>query len=162
MTSRKVVLPTLLLTLAAGLGVSARVAQSQSAAATKKTAPGTPSAHKSSSKTPSKKGQKSLRKQPGQKVPTADRISEIQSALAKEGSFSGAPNGKWDDSTVSAMKKYQAEHGLNPSGKLDALTLQKLGLGGTTAGVAAPTPPMGATSRLTSSSSSSTTAKRQQ
>lgn len=76
----------------------------------------------------------------GQKAPTAERVSEIQGALAKDGSFSGAPNGKWDDSTVAAMKKFQTGHGLNPSGKLDARTLQQLGLGSQTAGVAAPTP----------------------
>lgn len=84
----------------------------------------------------------------GQKAPTAERVSEIQGALAKDGSFSGAPNGKWDDSTVAAMKKFQAGHGLNPSGKLDAKTLQQLGLGSQTAGVAAPTPPV----RISSSS----------
>ncbi len=81
----------------------------------------------------------------------ADRISEIQTALAKDGSFGGTPSGKWDDSTVSAMKKYQTAHGLNPTGRLDAPTLQKLGLGSTTAGVAAPQTPPGAVSRLTSS-----------
>jgi len=69
-------------------------------------------------------------------------VSEIQTALAKDGSFSGAPNGKWDDSTVAAMKKFQAGHGLNPSGRLDSKTLQQLGLGSQTAGVAAPTPPV--------------------
>lgn len=82
----------------------------------------------------------SSRRGSGQKAPTAERVSEIQGALAKDGSFSGAPNGKWDDSTVAAMKKFQAGHGLNPSGKLDARTLQQLGLGSQTAGVAAPTP----------------------
>jgi peptidoglycan hydrolase-like protein with peptidoglycan-binding domain len=60
----------------------------------------------------------------GQKVPAPDRITEIQQALAKDGSFSGTPNGKWDDSTVQAMRKFQDAHGLNPSGKLDAKTLQ--------------------------------------
>jgi len=49
------------------------------------------------------------------------------------------------------MRKYQSAHGLNPSGKLDAPTLQRLGLGSQTAGVAAPTPPPGSFSRLTSS-----------
>jgi hypothetical protein len=46
------------------------------------------------------------------------------------------------------MRKFQAGHGLNPTGKLDAQTLQKLGLGSETAGVAAPLPPV-ATSLLT-------------
>jgi peptidoglycan hydrolase-like protein with peptidoglycan-binding domain len=75
------------------------------------------------------------------------------------------PNGKWDDETIQAMRRFQAAHGLNPSGKLDALSLQKLGLGSQTAGVAAPTPPPGAVSRLTSSvvapSASTETARRQ-
>jgi len=78
----------------------------------------------------------------GQKAPTSDRISEIQTALSKDGSFSGSPNGKWDASTVDAMKKFQQAHGLSPTGKLDAKTLQKLGLGSQTAGLAAPMPPV--------------------
>ena len=100
------------------------------------------------SKTRGKKSSKhSKRRERGQKAPAPERISEIQQALAKDGSFSGTPNGKWDDSTVEAMRKFQAGHGLNPSGKLDAATLQKLGLGSQTAGVAAPMPPV-ATSLL--------------
>jgi len=104
-------------------------------------------------KSSGRKGKSSARsrRQPGQKAPTTDRVSEIQTALAKDGSFSGTPNGKWDDSTVDAMKKFQVGHGLNPTGRLDAPTLQKLGLGSTTAGVAAPQAPPGAVSRLTSS-----------
>jgi hypothetical protein len=105
------------------------------------------------------------RRQPGQKTPTSDRVSEIQAALAKDGSFAGMPNGKWDDETAAAMRRFQAAHGLNPTGKLDALSLQKLGLGSQTAGVAAPTPPPGAVSRLTSSviapASATETARRQ-
>jgi peptidoglycan hydrolase-like protein with peptidoglycan-binding domain len=73
-------------------------------------------------------------------APTPERISEIQQALAKNGAFAGEPSGKWDDSTVDAMRKYQTAHGLNPTGKLDALTLRQLGLGSPTAGVAPPTP----------------------
>jgi peptidoglycan hydrolase-like protein with peptidoglycan-binding domain len=94
-----------------------------------------------------KSSKHSGRRERGQKAPAPERISEIQQALAKDGSFSGKPSGKWDDSTVEAMKKFQAGHGLNPSGKLDAATLQKLGLGSQTAGVAAPMPPV-ATSLL--------------
>jgi Putative peptidoglycan binding domain len=94
---------------------------------------------------------KRTRKQPGQKAPTADRVSEIQTALAKDGSFQGSPSGKWDEATTTAMRRFQTSHGLNPSGKLDAPTLQRLGLGSEIAGIAAPTPPPGATSRLTSS-----------
>lgn len=124
------------------------------------------SSHSAAGHTTSKKtsSSKRSRRQPGQKAPTSDRVSEIQSALAKNGSFAGEPNGKWDDSTSEAMRKFQASHGLNPTGKLDALTLQKLGLGSQTAGVAAPTPPPGSVSRLTSSNSlaASTEAARRQ
>jgi peptidoglycan hydrolase-like protein with peptidoglycan-binding domain len=154
MISRKVVLPALLLSLVAGLGVSAGSAQTSTA--TKKK-PATGSTHK---RTGAKKGTAKSSGKRGQKAPTADRISEIQTALGKDGSYSGAPNGKWDDSTVAAMKKYQAAHGLNPSGKLDAKTLQKLGLGSQTAGVAAPLPPM--SSSTVSSPSNTTTATRHQ
>jgi murein L,D-transpeptidase YcbB/YkuD len=93
---------------------------------------------------------KASRRQKGQTAPTPDRISEIQTALAKDRSFSGTPNGKWDDSTVDAMKKFQSAHGLNPTGKLDALTLQKLGLGSQTAGIAAPMPPISSSSTAAS------------
>ena len=71
-------------------------------------------------------------------APTSARISEIQSALAAQGSYKGQPNGKWDDSTAQAMKEFQSAHGLTPTGKLDALSLQKLGLGSEIAGRAAP------------------------
>ncbi len=77
----------------------------------------------------------------GQAAPMPDRIGEIQAALVKDGSYAGMPSGKWDGSTADALRKYQSAHGLNPTGKLDARTLQKLGLGSETAGVAPPTPP---------------------
>jgi peptidoglycan hydrolase-like protein with peptidoglycan-binding domain len=158
MFSRRVSRPALLLFLAAGLGVSAAHSKAQSSApAKKKTGPSTAASHsgktslKSGSKTGSKKGRKSSRRQPGQKAPTTDRISEIQTALAKDGSFKGTPNGKWDDSTVEAVKKFQTAHGMNPTGRLDAPTLQKLGLGSSTTGVAPPQTPPGAVSKLSTS-----------
>jgi peptidoglycan hydrolase-like protein with peptidoglycan-binding domain len=83
----------------------------------------------------------SSRREPFQKAPTADRVSEIQTALSRGGYFEGSPNGKWDSSTVAAMQKFQSANGLNSSGKIDATTLQKLGLGSSTAGLNAPKPP---------------------
>jgi peptidoglycan hydrolase-like protein with peptidoglycan-binding domain len=100
------------------------------------------------------KGHSKTKKVKGQQAPTADRISEIQEALASKGAFAGTPTGKWDDSTVDAMKKFQASHGLNATGKLDAPTLQKLGLGSQTAGLAAPTPPPNSINRLKNTTSS--------
>jgi peptidoglycan hydrolase-like protein with peptidoglycan-binding domain len=124
----------LTLLLAAGLGVLAGSADARSSmpqAATASKSGGT--AHK-------KKSSKRARRPRGQKAPTPDRISEIQQALAKDGSFNGKPNGKWDASTIEATRKFQEAHGLNPTGKLDAKTLQQLGLGSQTAGVAPPAP----------------------
>ena len=101
-----------------------------------------PAASAASKSRVKKSSRHSKRRELGQKAPAPERISEIQQALAKDGSFAGAPNGKWDGSTVEAMRKFQSGHGLNPSGKLDASTLQKLGLGSQTAGIAAPMPPL--------------------
>jgi peptidoglycan hydrolase-like protein with peptidoglycan-binding domain len=134
--------------LIAALGVSVAVA------AAGQTAKSKTAASSASAKT-RKASKKSHRKERGQQAPTPDRISEIQAALSKDGSFNGTPSGKWDDSTVAAMRSFQSAHGLSPTGKLDALTLQKLGLGSQTAGVAAPIIPPNSTSRLISSSSSS-------
>jgi peptidoglycan hydrolase-like protein with peptidoglycan-binding domain len=151
---RKATHLALTLLFAAGLGVSASSANAQTAQQKK------PAASSSAKKSHKRKSSRKLsRWERGQKAPTPDRITEIQQALAKEGSFTGTPNGKWDDSTVDAMRRFQDAHGLNPSGKLDAKTLQQLGLGSQTAGVAAPLPP---TSSLTGKSSASQTARRQQ
>ncbi len=102
-----------------------------------KTSSGSPNKSSKSKKSSSHKS-KRVR---GQAAPTPERISDIQSALARQGAYSGEPTGKWDDSTSDAMRKFQSAHGLNPTGKYDALTLQKLGLGSETAGLGAPTPP---------------------
>ncbi len=123
----------------------ARPQSSTSKSTTSKTAASSKS-HGTTKKTSRKKKDK------GQMAPTSERITEIQQALAKDGSYSATPTGKWDDNTVDAMKKFQTTHALNPSGKLDALTLEKLGLGSTTAGVAEPVAPPNSTSRLTGNS----------
>ena len=73
-------------------------------------------------------------------APTPDRIKEIQTALQRQGAYDGEPTGKWDDATVEALRNYQDKNGLSPTGKIDALTLEKLGLGSATAGKSAPTP----------------------
>jgi hypothetical protein len=96
----------------------------------------------SNSTTAKKKSKKRRsRREPTQKAPTPQRISEIQSALARGGYYQWEPNGKWDLNTVSAMQKFQSGNGLEPSGKINALSLQKLGLGSEIAGVSAPKPP---------------------
>jgi peptidoglycan hydrolase-like protein with peptidoglycan-binding domain len=65
-----------------------------------------------------------------QKAPTPERYKEIQQALASKGYLqSGAPSGVWDNSSVEALKKFQSDQSLEPSGKLDSLSLIGLGLG---------------------------------
>jgi len=86
-----------------------------------------------------------------QTAPTSDRIMEIQSALAKAGAYDGDPTGNWDAHTIEAMTKFQQSNGLTPSGKLDALSLQKLGLGSETAGKGAPRPATSSTTAVSSS-----------
>jgi peptidoglycan hydrolase-like protein with peptidoglycan-binding domain len=114
---------------------SAREYQSGSSATT------SPATSASTPKKPSaKKKHHYARREPKQKAPTPERISEIQSALARNGYYQGNPNGKWDSNTIGAMQKFQSDHGLDATGKLDALSLQKLGLGSDIAGVSAPRP----------------------
>ena len=101
------------------------------------------SAKKASTKTAPKKSKKARTasaRNRAQKAPTPDRILEIQTALARSGHFAGEPTGKWDAVSISATKNYQQAQGLKVTGKIDAASLQKLGLGSQTAGVAAPRP----------------------
>jgi peptidoglycan hydrolase-like protein with peptidoglycan-binding domain len=122
------------LLLAVGLGVFSVSAEAQSPPAKKPASAASRSAHGR------KSSKRYRRRERGQKAPTPDRVAEIQQALAKDGSYTVKANGKWDESTTNAMRKFQESHGLNPTGKLDAKTLQQLGLGSPTAGVAPPLP----------------------
>ncbi|HVC00078.1 MAG TPA: peptidoglycan-binding domain-containing protein [Candidatus Dormibacteraeota bacterium] len=72
--------------------------------------------------------------------PSSNRIDQIQQALARAGFYQGDPSGQWDSSTIGAMRDFQVAHGLNPTGKIDATTLQQLGLGSDVAGLAPPRP----------------------
>jgi peptidoglycan hydrolase-like protein with peptidoglycan-binding domain len=131
----------LTLLVAAGMGVTGAVAKGQGTNSSK-----SPSAKPGSKPHHTKSTKKTTRQVRGQKAPAPERISEIQTALARDGSFDGKPTGKWDASTVDAMRRFQEAHSLNPSGKLDAKTLQKLGLGSQTAGLAPPMPPVSSSS----------------
>jgi peptidoglycan hydrolase-like protein with peptidoglycan-binding domain len=103
-------------------------------------------AQSSTASTPSHPATKNKKKSSPSKThrqlaPEPARIVEIQQALAREGFYQGEPTGKWDDSTVTAMKNFQQAKGLQPTGKIEALSLQKLGLGSPVAGLAPPTRP---------------------
>jgi hypothetical protein len=130
----------LILVAATGIAFAGDVTPASSTPATAKT--GTKAASSTAAK---KTGAKKTvarhpRQQPAQMAPTAARISEIQAALATSGSYRGDPTGKMDADTIVGLTQFQSSHGLSPSGKIDALTLEKLGLGSPTAGRGAPLP----------------------
>ena len=127
-----------LLTCAAPLlFVAARPASAQSSSSTAKKKKKSVS---TGAKTKGKLKGRVAAKPKGQAAPTGDRIKEIQTALQKDGSYEGEPTGKWDSATTDAMRKYQDKNGINPTGKIDAVSLNKLGLGSETAGKGAPVP----------------------
>src|SRR5271156_518415 len=156
---------SLLITLTASVSVTTLRAVSRASAIAPAPQQAGSSSAPASSSTASKK-KKSTKKhhaskrEPTQKAPTPERISEIQSALARGGYYQGNPNGKWDSNTIAAMQKFQSDNGLSNSGKIDAPSLQKLGLGSGTAGVDAPKPitPKPATSTPAAASTSSANA----
>ena len=65
----------------------------------------------------------------GQQAIEPGRVTEIQQALVREHYLSGDPNGDWDSTTVSAMQKYQADHGWQTKLMPDPRALKNLGLG---------------------------------
>jgi hypothetical protein len=61
--------------------------------------------------------------------PDADRLREIQKALADKGYFKGDVNGVWNGDSVDALKQFQTQQNLTADGKISALSLIGLGLG---------------------------------
>ncbi len=64
-----------------------------------------------------------------QSAPTPERYKEIQQALAEKGHFKGEADGTWGPDSIDALKRFQKEQNLAPSGKLDSVSLIALGLG---------------------------------
>ena len=115
--------------LVCGIGPAARAQSTASKSSAS-------SSHSASKKKSKKKHV--ARREPTQKAPTTDRVTEIQTALQREGFYQGDPSGKWDAGTQDAMRRFQESRGMTGTGKLDAPSLQKLGLGSDIAGVSAP------------------------
>ena len=61
--------------------------------------------------------------------PTPGRYKEIQKALADRGYLKSEPTGTWDSASQEAMRKFQNDQKLDPSGKITAPSLIALGLG---------------------------------
>lgn len=147
----RVIFPVLLLSLALGAfaGGSMLEAATKKPASTKKRAP----ARTTAKRTPTRKataarstsGTKrtaasrrartstrrvaASRARQRQQAPTSDRYREIQQALQTAGYLDGEPSGRWDDSSIAAMKRFQEQHAIPPTGKINALSLIALGLG---------------------------------
>ena len=66
---------------------------------------------------------------PAQGNPSASRYIEIQQALAAKGYLKTAPSGVWDQDSIDALKRFQADQKLSTTGKLSSLSLIALGLG---------------------------------
>jgi Putative peptidoglycan binding domain len=96
-------------TSATGIKTSA-VTSKKRAATTKRPAPRTPAITR-------------------QAAPSSDRYKEIQQALASKGYLKSEPSGVWDADSVAAMRQFQTDRKLDPSGKLTAASLIDLGLG---------------------------------
>jgi peptidoglycan hydrolase-like protein with peptidoglycan-binding domain len=106
--------------------------QKAKSAASKKSAA---TAKKPTAKTASQRGRTSLSRRKrqswryGQMEPTPERYKEIQQALIDKGYLAGPADGKWGTESAEGLKKFQQDQHLDPTGKLDALSLIALGLG---------------------------------
>jgi peptidoglycan hydrolase-like protein with peptidoglycan-binding domain len=61
--------------------------------------------------------------------------------LADKGYLKGEPNGKWGPDSVEALRSFQRDQNLEPSGKIDSVSLIALGLGPKYQTAAAPPAP---------------------
>jgi hypothetical protein len=90
----------------------------------------------SKSATMKKAPSKGVRKAPAttwrnrQLAPTQARYREIQEALASKGYLqAGDVSGQWNQTSVDALKHFQADQNIESSGKINSLSLIALGLG---------------------------------
>jgi hypothetical protein len=102
-----------------------RTASATSAAKKKKTSVVSKSA---ATKKKSAKGVKGTKKktvaaESRQMAPTPDRYREIQQALVDKGYLKSEPNGVWDDQSAEALKQFQTDQHLSPTGKISSLSL---------------------------------------
>jgi peptidoglycan hydrolase-like protein with peptidoglycan-binding domain len=65
----------------------------------------------------------------GQQAIDPERVTQIQQALIRQHYLPGDATGKWDDTTVAAMQKYQSDQGWQTKLMPDSRALKKLGLG---------------------------------
>ena len=105
-------------------------AHKSTASTTRKTTPTTHStvAKKGTSKKAPAKKTASRRNR--QLTPSPERYQEIQTALVAKGYLKPEEaDGKWNQNSMDALKKFQADQNMEASGKINSLSLIALGLG---------------------------------
>lgn len=66
----------------------------------------------------------------GQMEPTPERYKQFQEALIAKGYLHGEATGKWDEASADAMRRFQKDQNLEPTGKPNqSLSIIALGLG---------------------------------
>lgn len=64
-----------------------------------------------------------------QTQPAKERLIEIQQALHDRGYLNQAPDGVWGPASEDALRRFQEDQNIKPTGKLNSLSLIALGLG---------------------------------
>ena len=59
---------------------------------------------------------------------TSKEVSAVQTELKEQGYYKAKPNGILNQETRAALRRYQTEHELTVSGRIDRATLEKLGI----------------------------------
>lgn len=80
-------------------------------------------------KTTARKKRRAPARPQTQQQPTPERNQEIQQALIDKGYLQEPTTGVWDTQSSEALKRFQADQQLQATGKLDSLSLIRLGLG---------------------------------
>jgi len=126
----------ILIFLLAISGVSTALAQSTTAGSAAKKKPASKKG-RSSSRTGKTANSITAR----QTAPTPDRYRDIQQALVSKGYLKSEPNGIWDTQSADALRQFQTDQKLSPTGKISSATLIGLGLGPKTAETPKPADP---------------------
>jgi hypothetical protein len=108
-------------------GAVSKTAPAAKTGTTSKTGKAAP---KSASKS-TKSGKKTppVVRQRSQLAPSPERYKDIQSALVEKGYLHGEPTGVWDADSADALRRFQTDQKLSPTGKISSASLIGLGLG---------------------------------
>ena len=120
----------LLLVAAGAVAQTTKTAPKQPSSPSKSsTAPKQTSPAKSSTSSKSAPKKRAVARPRVQQQPTPARYTEIQQALIAKGYFAGPADGVWGPESVAALKRFQEDQKLEATGKINALSLIRLGLG---------------------------------